>query len=238
MAATHCSECGADVPGFSPENARDSNTAPESMPVARHQELMGSNVPPQDAEFVFIRGVISKTDARLSHLDDRISRLRTQLAELENERAAAVKYRLQNKAILSPLRRKYPRPRRRAGSSSPSQSVCRALRVPSAKALSSRARTCSPRSRQDSAEIPFHYCAAILAQYSQQDWDATYKAVSSLISKLAVPNPTGSAVLAPQLSEISFGCLDESYSNITCTSGCFVLGGTRSIAPSRLLHYS
>ncbi|KAJ7137957.1 hypothetical protein C8R44DRAFT_766568 [Mycena epipterygia] len=38
-----------------------------------------------------------------------------------------------------------------------------------------------------------------------------YTRTNDLISQLAIPNPTGSAVVSPQLSEITFGCSDESY---------------------------
>ncbi|KAJ7658589.1 hypothetical protein B0H17DRAFT_1337663 [Mycena rosella] len=82
MASPHCSECGAAVPGFSTEDARDSSNI--TVPVApgtlaQHQELMTTNEPPQEAELAFIRAVMSETDARLANVEKEISGLQYQL---------------------------------------------------------------------------------------------------------------------------------------------------------------
>ncbi|KAJ7483493.1 hypothetical protein FB451DRAFT_1393596 [Mycena latifolia] len=45
--------------------------------------------------------------------------------------------------------------------------------------------------------------------------DAACKAANALISHLTLPDPTGSAVLAPQLSKIHFGCQNGSFIDFT-----------------------
>ncbi|KAJ7683132.1 hypothetical protein B0H17DRAFT_942197, partial [Mycena rosella] len=69
---------------------------------------MASNTPPQDAELVFIRAVVSKTGARLADVEKEISGLRRRLQQLEEERASLSKYQAQNNAVFSPLRRMPP----------------------------------------------------------------------------------------------------------------------------------
>ncbi|KAJ7113992.1 hypothetical protein C8R44DRAFT_855803 [Mycena epipterygia] len=73
--------------------------------LARHQQLLTTNQPPEGPELTLIRSVVSKTGARLEHLDDEIARLRVRLRQLEEERGPLTTYHAQNKAILSPLRR-------------------------------------------------------------------------------------------------------------------------------------
>ncbi|KAJ7142226.1 hypothetical protein C8R44DRAFT_191632 [Mycena epipterygia] len=87
------------------EPAYDSKINVAATTLARHQELLASNIPADSAELPFIRSNISQTGAHLAHLDDEISRLRDRLKELEEERASLACYHAQNSAILSPLRR-------------------------------------------------------------------------------------------------------------------------------------
>ncbi|KAJ7126266.1 hypothetical protein C8R44DRAFT_668618, partial [Mycena epipterygia] len=73
---------------------------------AWHWKLLTTNEPPPEGpEVAFVRSVISNTDARLTHLDEEISRLRIRLKELEEEHASLASYHAQNNSILSPLRR-------------------------------------------------------------------------------------------------------------------------------------
>ncbi|KAJ7260360.1 hypothetical protein B0H12DRAFT_959143, partial [Mycena haematopus] len=64
-----------------------------------------TNEPPQDVELALILPVAQKTATQLACLDAEISRLKDQLTQLEEERAALAKYHTQNTTILSPLRR-------------------------------------------------------------------------------------------------------------------------------------
>ncbi|KAJ7658588.1 hypothetical protein B0H17DRAFT_955124, partial [Mycena rosella] len=69
---------------------------------------MTTNEPPQEAEHAFIRAVMSPTDARLADVEKEILGLRRRLQQLEDERASLSKYRAQNNAVFSPLRRMPP----------------------------------------------------------------------------------------------------------------------------------
>ncbi|KAJ6504507.1 hypothetical protein DFH09DRAFT_1439990 [Mycena vulgaris] len=51
----------------------------------------------------------------------------------------------------------------------------------------------------------------IITDHVQNDWNVTYEAGNAIISQLTIPNPTGGATVAPQLSKIYFGCALESY---------------------------
>ncbi|KAJ7650132.1 hypothetical protein FB45DRAFT_887055, partial [Roridomyces roridus] len=101
--ASICSECGAL--SISKEPPSVILPAVTTWTLVRCQQLMSSNEPPGSAERDYIQAIASKTAARLSCLDDEISRLRTQLENLESEREQLSKYHFQNVAILSPLRR-------------------------------------------------------------------------------------------------------------------------------------
>ncbi|KAJ7113991.1 hypothetical protein C8R44DRAFT_710391 [Mycena epipterygia] len=104
MDVSLCSQCGA-LPIDSRPGEFDLNVNVSPTTLARQQILSTTNEPPRSAEVTFIRCVVSKTGARLAHLDDEIARLRDRLHELEEERGPLATYHAQNKAILSPLRR-------------------------------------------------------------------------------------------------------------------------------------
>ncbi|KAJ6503737.1 hypothetical protein C8R45DRAFT_571301 [Mycena sanguinolenta] len=100
--ASQCSECGA----FIVSNPREfdlNNITPRTL--ARISQLLTTNEPPQEPELAVLRPVARKTAARLACLDAEISRLKDQLSQLEEERAALAEYHAQNTTILSPLRR-------------------------------------------------------------------------------------------------------------------------------------
>ncbi|KAJ7113946.1 hypothetical protein C8R44DRAFT_556108, partial [Mycena epipterygia] len=86
------------------------NTNVAATTLARNQELLTSNLAPEGDELTFIHSIISQTDTRLAHLDDELSRVRNRLKELEEERDSLERYRVQNKVILSPLRKMPPPP--------------------------------------------------------------------------------------------------------------------------------
>ncbi|KAJ7467779.1 hypothetical protein B0H11DRAFT_1664285, partial [Mycena galericulata] len=73
-----------------------------------HHRFLNSNEPPEVSFVPFIHSVVSRTGARLASLDDEISSLRAQLELLEKERASLFSYHMQNKGIVSPLRRMPP----------------------------------------------------------------------------------------------------------------------------------
>ncbi|KAJ7260351.1 hypothetical protein B0H12DRAFT_1181996, partial [Mycena haematopus] len=98
-----CSTCGAFVTSNTGEFELNITIAPWTL--ARISQLLTTNEPPQDAELSLILPVARKTAARLACLEAEISRLRDQLTQLEEERAALAKYHAQNAIILSPLRR-------------------------------------------------------------------------------------------------------------------------------------
>ncbi|KAJ7483505.1 hypothetical protein FB451DRAFT_1234812, partial [Mycena latifolia] len=109
MPAARCSECGGPVPSSvaeGPESHIDVARTPTTL--ARHQELMTTNEPPECAELAFIQEVGSKTDAKLADVEREISRLQDRIQQLQDERASLAIYRAQNTAILSPLRRMPP----------------------------------------------------------------------------------------------------------------------------------
>ncbi|KAJ7780134.1 hypothetical protein DFH07DRAFT_793903 [Mycena maculata] len=101
---SRCSECGA-FPAISREEDGSFDLNVTARTLARHQQLLTTNEPPESPELIYVRSVLSKTDARLEWLDDEISRLQDRLKQLEEERGALSAYRAQNHLILSPLRR-------------------------------------------------------------------------------------------------------------------------------------
>ncbi|KAF7343728.1 hypothetical protein MSAN_01953400 [Mycena sanguinolenta] len=100
---TRCSACGAFAKSNPDELEFNITIAPRTL--ARISELLTTNEPPQEAELVILRPVAEKTAERLACLDAEICRLRSQLEQLEGERAALRKYHAQNTTILSPSRR-------------------------------------------------------------------------------------------------------------------------------------
>ncbi|KAJ6530794.1 hypothetical protein DFH09DRAFT_1044749 [Mycena vulgaris] len=104
-----CSECGAVGDGA----ARTEVTEPFDFDAAvniepRHHQLLKTNEPPEGSEMTFIQSVISTSGARLAFLETEISQLRDRLERLEEEQTSLSRYRAQNQAILSPLRRMPP----------------------------------------------------------------------------------------------------------------------------------
>ncbi|KAJ7147741.1 hypothetical protein C8R43DRAFT_953093 [Mycena crocata] len=100
-----CSGCGAS------QNFKllDLDILPVSLAtLARLRDLLNTNEPPDSAEMAFLRSAVSQTDARLALLGTEISRLRDRLTEWQQEHALLSRYRAQNRAILSPLRRMPP----------------------------------------------------------------------------------------------------------------------------------
>ncbi|KAJ6530866.1 hypothetical protein DFH09DRAFT_994439, partial [Mycena vulgaris] len=110
MASQQCSECSGSLPRLSSESEEtpDWNINVTTKTLARHQELLSTNTPPEDAELTFIRAVLSDTGARLADIEREMSRLRDRLRQLEDERSVMSIYHAQNRAILSPLRRMPP----------------------------------------------------------------------------------------------------------------------------------
>ncbi|KAF7336578.1 F-box domain-containing protein [Mycena sanguinolenta] len=70
--------------------------------------LSGSNEPPRDHEVSLLRAQVARASERLASLDAEISLLHDHLRRLEQDRADLSRYRAQQKAILSPLRRVPP----------------------------------------------------------------------------------------------------------------------------------
>ncbi|KAJ7483486.1 hypothetical protein FB451DRAFT_107135 [Mycena latifolia] len=109
MAASRCSECGGPVPSSvaeGPGSHIDVAITPGML--ARHQELMTTNAPPEAAELAYVQAIVSKTDVELTHIEKEISRLQARLQQLRDEHGLLSRYRAQNTAILSPLRRMPP----------------------------------------------------------------------------------------------------------------------------------
>ncbi|KAJ7625656.1 hypothetical protein FB45DRAFT_1060322 [Roridomyces roridus] len=104
--SSRCSECGGTT---FPKDEPDT-VVPSVTPgiLARYHRLAKCNEPPGGAEKSFIQAVASQTAARLSRLDDEISRLKHRLGQLEAEQAELLDYQRQNATILSPLRRMPP----------------------------------------------------------------------------------------------------------------------------------
>ncbi|KAJ7663986.1 hypothetical protein DFH06DRAFT_337664 [Mycena polygramma] len=97
-----CSECGAlSAPVVTEEVAAFVDVAPES----RHHGLLNSNEPPEGSDMPFIHSVVLETDEHLKRLDDDIAKLQKTLKQLKEARMSLSRYRAQNRAILSPLRR-------------------------------------------------------------------------------------------------------------------------------------
>ncbi|KAJ7483547.1 hypothetical protein FB451DRAFT_1129456, partial [Mycena latifolia] len=114
MSVPRCSECGAITaphmdnayPGPCPvaEKAFDLNVAPGTQ----HHKLVTTNEPPALLDLVHVESIIAKIDAHLTGLDDQISQMRDHLKQLEEECVSLLRYREQNVAICSPLRRMPP----------------------------------------------------------------------------------------------------------------------------------
>ncbi|KAF7343723.1 F-box domain-containing protein [Mycena sanguinolenta] len=102
---SQCSACGAFVVS-NPHEFDLNNITPRIL--ARISQLLTTNEPPQEPELTVLQPIAQKTDARLACLDAEISRLKDQLSQLEEERAALAEYHAQNTTILSPLRRMPP----------------------------------------------------------------------------------------------------------------------------------
>ncbi|KAJ6568437.1 hypothetical protein DFH09DRAFT_1033835 [Mycena vulgaris] len=103
MDPPRCPKCGSVDTRAPVEEPR--NYVP---PGTRHHELLHSNEVPLESDWHAVQSIISKTSARLSFLDEQTSRLRDRLKELEEEHASLARYRAQNIAIFSPLRRMPP----------------------------------------------------------------------------------------------------------------------------------
>ncbi|KAJ6530863.1 hypothetical protein DFH09DRAFT_1285013 [Mycena vulgaris] len=105
MSAAKCSKCRTVDGG-------DSRAAEQfALDIAlgtRHHRLLTTNEPPEISDMPFVQSIVSKTGARLASLETEISRLRDQLKQLEEEQTLLSRYRAQNQAILSPLRRTPP----------------------------------------------------------------------------------------------------------------------------------
>ncbi|KAJ7255122.1 hypothetical protein B0H12DRAFT_1071050 [Mycena haematopus] len=98
-----CSECGAFVISKRDDFEVTITTTPRTL--ARYQNLVNTNEPPQDLDLALIRPVVEKTEAHLASLEAEMSRLKEQLSHLAAEHAALSKYHSQNTTILFPLRR-------------------------------------------------------------------------------------------------------------------------------------
>jgi len=101
-----CADCGSNI--LQKTEAFDLNVPVAPKTLARYLKLLKTNEPPAGPELAYILSVVSKTGARLTCLDDEISRLKIQLKELEEECAVLSDYHNQNTSILSPLRRMPP----------------------------------------------------------------------------------------------------------------------------------
>ncbi|KAJ6550853.1 hypothetical protein DFH09DRAFT_1281234 [Mycena vulgaris] len=98
-----CSECGAS------RTERPASVINVAVALGtQQQKLLTTNTPPEGPELIFIRSVVAKADARLADIENEISPLHDRLRELEEERVSLSRYRAQNNAILSPLRRMPP----------------------------------------------------------------------------------------------------------------------------------
>ncbi|KAJ7101884.1 hypothetical protein C8R44DRAFT_641240 [Mycena epipterygia] len=105
MSASRCSECSAVASGGAPaEYPVDVDTAPGT----RHHRLLNSNEAPLDSDTPIVRSAISKARARLTVVEDELSRLRELMKSLEKEHAALSDNLAHNNSILSPLRRMPP----------------------------------------------------------------------------------------------------------------------------------
>ncbi|KAJ6550857.1 hypothetical protein DFH09DRAFT_1319721 [Mycena vulgaris] len=100
-----CSECGAPRTE-GPASVIDVASALGTL--EGQQELLTTNAPPEGPEIIFIRLFVANADARLVNIENEMSPLRDRLRELEEERVSLSRYRAQNNAVLSPLRRMPP----------------------------------------------------------------------------------------------------------------------------------
>ncbi|KAJ7654601.1 hypothetical protein DFH06DRAFT_1474504 [Mycena polygramma] len=103
MATSRCPECGALSAPVLKEELE--NFVAVAQPASRHHTLLNSNEPPEGSDLAFIHSVVSETEKRLTCLDDDITKLQKTLNQLEELRVLLSRYRAQNRAILSPLRR-------------------------------------------------------------------------------------------------------------------------------------
>ncbi|KAJ6552826.1 hypothetical protein B0H19DRAFT_949622, partial [Mycena capillaripes] len=101
MSLTRRSQCGAIEASTTKIDPLHSTITPGT----RHHKLLTTNDPPEDSDIPFIRSAISAVDAHLLLLDADITRLRDRVKQLEEERASLSRFRAQNHAIVSPLRR-------------------------------------------------------------------------------------------------------------------------------------
>ncbi|KAJ6603239.1 hypothetical protein DFH09DRAFT_1019247, partial [Mycena vulgaris] len=99
MDRLHSFEYGARV------TADPDEEVPITLTSTRHRELLNTNEPPLDSEYPFIQSLVSQIRRRLSRHGDKISVLRAQLEQLENEHSSLQKNLARNTAILSPVRR-------------------------------------------------------------------------------------------------------------------------------------
>ncbi|KAJ7498222.1 hypothetical protein B0H11DRAFT_834860 [Mycena galericulata] len=103
--ASPCPRCGAVR--TSPDGETfDPHVVPQSG--SPHHRLLNSNEPPEAPVVPFIHSVLLRIGTHLACLDDEISSLRAQLELLEKGRASLSDYHMQNKGIVSPLRRMPP----------------------------------------------------------------------------------------------------------------------------------
>ncbi|KAJ7483424.1 hypothetical protein FB451DRAFT_1555395 [Mycena latifolia] len=99
---SRCPTCGS---AYESEEPRDANIHVSLAAATRHGGLLASNEAPLEADLIVVKSMISKADERLLFLATEISRLQEWLKPLEDERDTLRNFRIQNKAILSPLRR-------------------------------------------------------------------------------------------------------------------------------------
>ncbi|KAJ7693194.1 hypothetical protein B0H17DRAFT_1010270 [Mycena rosella] len=99
---SHCAKCGVLTTTSAPVDCTN------AIPRTRYHSLLTTNEPPEGPDVAFIQAVISKTNGHLTRLDAEISRVREHLKQLQEERGALSRYRSENNALLSPLRRTPP----------------------------------------------------------------------------------------------------------------------------------
>ncbi|KAK7007420.1 hypothetical protein R3P38DRAFT_3212521 [Favolaschia claudopus] len=94
------------------ERARAFYQNPSAVALTRHEALVLTNEPPEDADKPYILSVIAKADAELEEIDALLSKM-TANADVDSERrkktedyrASLLKWRSFNQAIFSPVRR-------------------------------------------------------------------------------------------------------------------------------------
>ncbi|KAJ7609346.1 hypothetical protein DFH06DRAFT_1376373 [Mycena polygramma] len=104
-----CYRCGAVEVGATEtlvtEPAPGARPWMDAAPGTRHNILLTSNEPPLDTEVALVQSAISEADERLIFLGNEIAQLRDRLQLLEEEQGSVSRFRAQNFAVLSPLRR-------------------------------------------------------------------------------------------------------------------------------------